>query len=60
MAGVIHYYWLVKSDVRKPLLYAGMVAVLLAYRLGSWLYGRGKQVAAGNVPHEGIVTAKTI
>lgn len=33
IAGVIHYYWLVKSDVRKPLLYASIVAVLLAYRV---------------------------
>jgi sulfoxide reductase heme-binding subunit YedZ len=33
VAGVIHYYWLVKSDVRLPLLYGGIVAVLLAYRL---------------------------
>jgi len=32
-AGVIHYYWLVKSDVRLPLMYAGILAVLLAYRL---------------------------
>ena len=32
IAGVIHYYWLVKSDVRKPLMYAGMVGVLLLFR----------------------------
>lgn len=32
-AGVIHYYWLVKSDVRLPLMYAGILAVLLGYRL---------------------------
>ena len=39
--GVIHYYWLVKSDVRKPLFYGFLVAVLLAWRLGTWLMGRG-------------------
>jgi sulfoxide reductase heme-binding subunit YedZ len=33
LAGVIHYYWLVKSDVRLPLLYGGILAVLLGYRL---------------------------
>ena len=33
IAGCVHYYWLVKSDVRKPLMYAAMVAVLLGYRL---------------------------
>jgi methionine sulfoxide reductase heme-binding subunit len=32
-AGVIHYYWLVKSDVRLPLLYASIMGVLLAYRV---------------------------
>jgi sulfoxide reductase heme-binding subunit YedZ len=33
IAGVIHYYWLVKSDVRLPLMYAGILAILFAYRL---------------------------
>ncbi|HEX3876866.1 MAG TPA: protein-methionine-sulfoxide reductase heme-binding subunit MsrQ [Bryobacteraceae bacterium] len=32
IAGVLHYYWLVKSDVRLPLLYAGLVALELGYR----------------------------
>jgi sulfoxide reductase heme-binding subunit YedZ len=32
IAGVVHYYWLVKSDVRKPLFYGAIVAVLLGYR----------------------------
>ncbi len=31
--GVWHYYWQVKKDVRLPLLYIGMLAVLLGYRL---------------------------
>ena len=35
--GVIHYYWLVKSDVRKPLFYGVLVAVLLGWRVFSWL-----------------------
>jgi len=38
--GVIHYYWLVKSDVRKPLFYGALVAVLLAWRAGAWLQRR--------------------
>jgi sulfoxide reductase heme-binding subunit YedZ len=33
IAAVIHYYWLVKSDVRLPLMYAAIVAVLLGYRI---------------------------
>jgi sulfoxide reductase heme-binding subunit YedZ len=32
IAGVAHYYWLVKSDVRLPVLYGTLVAVELAYR----------------------------
>jgi len=32
VAGVVHYYWLVKSDIRKPVLYASLVLLLLAYR----------------------------
>jgi len=31
--GVWHYYWQVKRDIRLPLLYIGMLAVLLGYRL---------------------------
>ena len=34
IAGVIHYIWLVKKDVRKPLEYGAILAVLLAYRIG--------------------------
>jgi methionine sulfoxide reductase heme-binding subunit len=32
-AGVVHYWWLVKSDIRKPLMYGSLLAVLLALRL---------------------------
>ena len=38
--GVIHYYWLVKSDHRLPLLYAAILAVLLLYRLAATLWKR--------------------
>jgi sulfoxide reductase heme-binding subunit YedZ len=46
VCGVIHFYWLVKSDVRKPLFYGGLVALLLVWRLGNWLVKRGRQAAA--------------
>jgi methionine sulfoxide reductase heme-binding subunit len=32
-AGVIHYIWLVKADLRSPLRYAFVLLVLLGYRL---------------------------
>lgn len=34
--GVLHYLWLVKTDFREPLLYAGLLASLLGYRLWWW------------------------
>ena len=43
LAGVIHYYWLVKSDVRLPLLYGGILAVLMTYRLGAWMLSKSKK-----------------
>jgi sulfoxide reductase heme-binding subunit YedZ len=33
MLGVLHYWWLVKADVRRPLTYGAVVGVLLAVRL---------------------------
>ncbi|MGV8934584.1 MAG: sulfite oxidase heme-binding subunit YedZ [Gallionellaceae bacterium] len=30
---IIHYWWLVKKDITQPLIYAGVLSVLLAYRL---------------------------
>jgi sulfoxide reductase heme-binding subunit YedZ len=32
-AGVLHYWWLVKSDVRMPMLYGAILACLLAMRV---------------------------
>jgi sulfoxide reductase heme-binding subunit YedZ len=31
--GVVHFWWLVKSDIREPLIYATVLALLLGYRL---------------------------
>ncbi|MEI9813024.1 MAG: protein-methionine-sulfoxide reductase heme-binding subunit MsrQ [Acidobacteriota bacterium] len=31
--GVIHFLWLVKSDIREPLLYAAILTVLLGFRV---------------------------
>jgi methionine sulfoxide reductase heme-binding subunit len=41
-AGVIHYIWLVKADLRKPLQYAAVLAVLMAYRVVVWAGGKAK------------------
>ena len=36
LAGVVHYWWLVKSDVTWPEIYAAILAVLLGYRVYQW------------------------
>ena len=36
--GIVHYYWLVKSDVRLPLLLAGVFALLMAARLPAFYH----------------------
>jgi sulfoxide reductase heme-binding subunit YedZ len=46
-AGVIHYIWLVKADLKKPLEYAAVLAVLMLYRLLTWIISRS--AAAGKV-----------
>jgi methionine sulfoxide reductase heme-binding subunit len=33
IAGVTHYIWLVKKDIRVPLLFAAVLTVLLGYRI---------------------------
>lgn len=33
VCGVVHYLWLVKRDMRRPLIYAAVLAILLGYRL---------------------------
>lgn len=38
--GVVHFIWLVKADLRRPLTYGAVLAILLAYRLIAWLMTR--------------------
>jgi sulfoxide reductase heme-binding subunit YedZ len=33
IAGAVHYYMLVKADIRQPVAFAGVLAILLGYRL---------------------------
>ena len=57
--GVIHYYWLVKSNVRKPLFYGFLVAILLAWRLVTWLIGRRGRSKTGVLHPEAPITAES-
>ena len=44
-AGVIHFIWLVKADLRRPLTYGAVLAGLLAYRVAVWALGKSKSRA---------------
>lgn len=45
-AGVVHFIWLVKADLRRPLTFGSILAVLLSYRVISWLLSRARTRAA--------------
>jgi len=49
IAGVIHYIWLVKADLRKPLQYAFVLGVLLLYRIAVWLVELRKKLSGAAV-----------
>lgn len=51
IAGVIHYYMQVKADVRLPLVFAAVLAVLLAYRLVTY-WQRPKPASAAKARPE--------
>ncbi len=42
IAGVIHYWWLVKADISKPAQYAFVLSLLLGYRVVAWLVQKRK------------------
>ena len=41
--GVVHYIWLVKADLRKPIEYSIVLSILLLYRVGVWASEKRKQ-----------------
>jgi len=57
--GVIHYYWQVKSDVRLPVFYGALVAILLAWRLGVWILDQRKKPAPARTARKESATAET-
>ena len=45
-AGVVHYYWLVKSDVRLPVWYGAILAFLLICRVALWAQSKQAKKAS--------------
>jgi sulfoxide reductase heme-binding subunit YedZ len=54
--GVWHFYWQVKRDIREPLIYAAILAVLLAYR---WVRSRRKAAATAGAATTATTTSKS-
>ena len=50
VAGVVHFWWLVKADVREPQAYAIVVGALLAFRLAWWARTRKRASATAARP----------
>jgi sulfoxide reductase heme-binding subunit YedZ len=58
-AGVVHYYWLVKSDVTLPVRYGAILVFLLFCRVVFWLQDRQKKLARASAgsPREAFPAA---
>ena len=46
IAGVVHYYWLVKSAVQRPIFYGCLVMLALLIRAWYWTRGKRSRAAA--------------
>jgi sulfoxide reductase heme-binding subunit YedZ len=50
---VLHFWWLVKSDIREPALYAGLLAILLGWRIAhAWRRSLSARKASIAAPHQ--------
>ncbi|WP_244858759.1 MULTISPECIES: protein-methionine-sulfoxide reductase heme-binding subunit MsrQ [Lysobacteraceae] len=57
---VLHFWWLVKSDIREPALYAGILAVLLGWRVWKkWGAARVGRVTTPSVSRAGVMPLKS-
>ncbi len=50
LAGVVHFVWLVKADLRRPLAYGSVLAVLLLYRFFMWAAAKIKSRTRAGMP----------
>jgi sulfoxide reductase heme-binding subunit YedZ len=52
IAGVIHYLWLVKADIRRPVQYGTVLAILLLYRAAIWFIPSFQKQRSVTAPHK--------
>jgi sulfoxide reductase heme-binding subunit YedZ len=55
VCGVIHYWWLVKSDVQRPMIYGMIFGVLLGYRLVMAIRRRAPRPAVASRSSDGLL-----
>jgi sulfoxide reductase heme-binding subunit YedZ len=55
ICGVIHYLWLVKADIRKPMIYGAILGVLLMYRVVIWLVAAARKRPVLSPARVGVV-----
>ena len=62
VAGVIHFYWLVKADIRRPAQYGAVLALLLGFRLFTlWRPGiTAKLARRSKSPNRKLIDAKDL
>jgi len=57
--GVIHYIWLVKADLHKPLEYSFALSILLLYRVVMWVGESRKDMAVPARPRNSVEATET-
>lgn len=50
MLAVLHYFWMVKADLSKPMLYAALLGILLGLRVWWRMQERKRQLAGAYLP----------
>lgn len=61
-AGAVHFYWLVKKDVTRPVIFGSVLALLLAYRMVVWAWKASEKAnmrGAGTRPKPIRVASET-
>lgn len=49
-AGAVHFYWLVKKDVTRPVMYGSVLVILLGYRVAVWIWKESNSRIFGGTP----------
>lgn len=49
-AGAVHFYWLVKKDVTRPVMHGSVLVILLGYRVAVWIWKESNSRIFGGTP----------